>query len=420
MTYDRTDDYEQDWSELDAMIDEKYGRTPPKPPRADAGGDPSGQPRVLAYNADFVGSAPKRRAFPAQPDPAQPTYDSGEDYDDADAYGYAASAPYADEDEFIPDYACESTKEAAPPRGKRRKKRHILRNLLLALLAVLVLGAAAVLLLQKQPKTDEPIAARKSGCSTVLLVGTDESGSNTDTLMLLLIDRKSGKINLLSIPRDTYVVSPFTGSGCKINSVYAMNGGGEEGMDALMAYVACCTGYRPDGYVLVKLTLFREMVDLMGGIEYDVPCDMYYSDPAQDLYIDLKAGKQKLNAEQAMGLVRMRHCYTTQDLGRVETQRGFIQAAVRQWVSVLKAYKLPSALRLMRKFSTTDLSTRNFLWLAVSLLKCGTRDMASYTLPGAWDGRYYRIDTQQAAAILDEYFNPYQTAIRAGDLRVNG
>lgn len=425
-------EFDADWSELDAMIDEKYGRTPQRKNAA---------PSVLAYNADFPDGAPQRYVPPAGADAAsgsaQPDAffqyappDLGESGYAADYSAYdrgaeynAYDAGYSDPSSGGAEYYAEDDAQTPPQKQKKRKKRrkrHILRNILLSLLLLLALCVGIALLAQKQPKTDEPIAARRNGCSTILLVGTDESGGNTDTLMLLFLDRKQGSIHLLSIPRDTYVTSPYTGSGRKINSVYALNGGGEEGMDALMDYVACCIGYRPDGYVLVSLTLFKDMVELMGGIEYDVPCDMYYNDPSQDLYIDLKAGKQTLNAEQAMGLVRMRHCYSTQDLGRVETQRGFIKAAIRQWVSLLNAPKLPSALRLMRRHATTDLSSRNFLWLAFTLLKCGTDDMQSYTLPGAWDGRYYRLDLQQCAEILDNYFNPYQTEIRASDLRANG
>ena len=219
------------------------------------------------------------------------------------------------------------------PKKKRRFLRSVLRLLLvLTLLFGVLIGA--LFLLAKQPKEEGNLGARKDGCSTILLAGTDESGNRTDTLMLLNVNRKTSQISVMSIPRDTKVNSKYTPK--KINGAYGINGKGEEGMDALMDYVSECIGFRPDGYLLIDLDAFVELVDLMGGVEFDVPCDMYYNDPSQDLYIDLKAGKQKLNGEQAMGLVRFRSGYSRADLERVNVQRAFISAAMDQWISLKK------------------------------------------------------------------------------------
>ena len=164
-----------------------------------------------------------------------------------------------------------------------------------------------VLLLAKQPKAEETLGARRDGCSTILLAGTDKSGDRTDTVMLLSVDRSAKRLTLLSIPRDTKVNSTYTPH--KINIAYGVNGKDQEGMEALMDYVTELVGFRPDGYVLIDLDVFVDLVDKMGGVKFDVPCDMDYSDPAQDLTIDLKAGMQRLNGEQAMGLVRFRSGY---------------------------------------------------------------------------------------------------------------
>ena len=102
----------------------------------------------------------------------------------------------------------------------------------------------------------------------------------------------------MSVPRDTVVL---TGNGgiMKINSVYA--GGGADGMARLSKRLGAMLGFELDGYVLVNLEAFRETVDLVDGVEFDVPQDMYYQDPTQNLHIDLKAGKQLLDGEKGHG-----------------------------------------------------------------------------------------------------------------------
>ena len=76
--------------------------------------------------------------------------------------------------------------------------------------------------------------------------------------------------------------------------------------------------------MLVNLEAFRETVDLVGGVEFDVPQDMYYQDPTQNLHIDLKAGKQLLDGEKAMELVRFRKGYASQDIQRTKVQQEFL------------------------------------------------------------------------------------------------
>ena len=160
-----------------------------------------------------------------------------------------------------------------------------LGKLLLILLVLFALVIGVMLLLAKQPKAEETLGARRDGCSTILLAGTDKSGDRTDTVMLLSVDRSAKRLTLLSIPRDTKVNSTYTPH--KINIAYGVNGKDQEGMEALMDYVTELVGFRPDGYVLIDLDVFVDLVDKMGGVKFDVPCDMDYSDPAQDLTIDL-------------------------------------------------------------------------------------------------------------------------------------
>lgn len=301
------------------------------------------------------------------------------------------------------------------PKKKRRGLRAVLSVLLvLVLLAALVLGVFHFA--AKQPK-GEGDGVRKNGCTTILIAGTDASGDRTDTIMLMNINRSEKRISLMSIPRDTKVNSTYTPH--KINSAYGVNGKGREGMTSLMDYVSECVGFRPDGYVLVDLDIFMELVDLMGGVEFYVPCDMDYESEAQNLSIHLSEGLQTLNGEQAMGVVRFRSGYAMADIQRVSVQRDFIMAALKQWASVKNVGKLPAAMKLLKEYSVTDLDTRNLLWLAESAVICGTGNMKMMTIPYYLDSYYVIVDAgDELFEMVNTYFNPYEKEITWDDLNI--
>lgn len=318
-----------------------------------------------------------------------------------------------------------------PRTGKRRKKHRLLKLLILIPLILLLLLAAAAAIIwfsAKCPAQNDNIGTRKNNCTTVLIAGTDVSGTNTDVLMVAYFNRVEKAVRLLSIPRDTMVnrTSPVP----KINGAYYANGAGETGMGYLMDYVKDVIGYRPDAYLMIDLSCFESLVDEMGGVTFDVPIDMYYNDPSQDLYIDLKAGTHKLTGEEAMWLVRFRSAYACGDLDRVDVQKEFIRTAASQWVNLKNLGKLPKALKLLKNNAMTNLSDANMTWLAFSLAVCARGDFASATLPGdeVWAGEsrgvyygsYYEEKTAEAADLVNRLFNPYDKEISADDLHPFG
>jgi LCP family protein required for cell wall assembly len=228
-------------------------------------------------------------------------------------------------------------------------------------------------------------------------------------------------MRLLSLPRDTMVNrdNPVP----KLNGAYSANGRDEKGMNVLLDYVKDLVGYRPDGYMLIDLDCFAELVDAMGGVTYEVPMDMEYNDPTQELYINLKQGLQKLNGQEAMWLVRFRSGYAMADLERVRVQRDFLAAALDQWASPSKIFRLPGAMSLLMKNTQTDLGYRNLCWIGLTALKCGG-SFESDTLPGepAWvnGGAYYVEDRAAAAKLVNEKYNPYEKEFTADDLHPYG
>lgn len=305
--------------------------------------------------------------------------------------------------------------------SKPKKKRHGFRNFLIFLVILaLMLTAAAAFVLPRQPKTSQPIAARKDGVSTILLMGTDSGGARTDTMMLLTMDRPNGWVSLVSIPRDTLVNGSYTVP--KINSVYGANNGGAEGIEMIMTRVQQCIGYRPDGYVLLHLDTFEQFVDALGGVTFDVPTDMFYNDPSQDLYIALNQGLQTLSGEDAMGLVRFRSGYADADLGRVQVQRQFLSALMEQAVSLKGVIKSPQLLQILLSGSETDLTVGNLLWLAETALTADLAHLDTATLPGSsreiGGGSYYVLDPAGVAQTVNTYCNPYTRDITVDDLDI--
>ena len=181
---------------------------------------------------------------------------------------------------------------AQKPPKKKRGGGFLKVLLVLALLLAVLLGSVHFVV-ARQPQAEEALGARKAGCSTILIAGTDEGGYRTDTMMLFSVNRATGSMSLVSIPRDTLIYCEY--SVPKINSAYGWASGGEAGMEQLLMRVEEIIGFRPDGYVLVDLSVFEQLVDTMGGVTFNVPVDMHYSDPSQNLTIDLSAGEQHLS-----------------------------------------------------------------------------------------------------------------------------
>ena len=335
-----------------------------------------------------------------------------------DAYYAERDAYYArmEDDDGDGDYAPAPRRRRDPEgdrgprrraRGRAGRRRRRKGWLLRRILTVVMAGVLVLLLTGKSPVRNPGNLPREAGHSTILLAGTDESGSRTDTVMLLSLERGTGQLRLLSIPRDTYTPDY---SSYKINAAYGASGGGKAGMEELMWAVERTVGFAPDGYLLVNMDAFVKTVDLMGGLDFYVPVDMVYDDDTQDLHIDLRAGEQHLSGQQVMDMVRYRSGYANADIGRTEVQRDFIRAAVRQWIRFDNLGKLPELWRIYRENMLSDLGFRNILWVARVLIKAQGNEMAADVLPGWADMvsgfSVYRIDRDAAAGILAEY-SPY-------------
>lgn len=253
---------------------------------------------------------------------------------------------------------------------------------------------------------------RKEQFHTFLLMGTDDGNGNADTIMVGSYDLKNNKISVISIPRDTLVDVSRTVK--KINAAYGVGG-----VDQLLDELKDVLGFRPDHYIKVDIQAFQDVVNLLGGVSFYVPCDMYHDDGA-GFIINLKQGSQWLNGNQALQLVRYRG-YANADLGRIQTQQKFLQQLAKQVLSVSSVTKVNQFAKILSQYFDTDLSVTELAYFGAAALKLDfSSDVTFETLPG--DGTasykginwYYQLEPEACLEIINRTVNPYTTDITTG------
>lgn len=179
---------------------------------------------------------------------------------------------------------------------------------------------------------------------SLLFVGVDEGG-RADTIFTYEMSEE-GKATIYSIPRDTFVTENM-----KIPYLLVQENGDEK----LIQAVSEITGRPVKDYVRMDLTAAEAVIDALGGVTFTVPQDMYYSDPYQDLFIDLKAGEQTLSGKDAVSLLRYRKGYPEGDLKRVEVQQAFLLELFRQKCNPAYLKEIPAVMDAIKGHVTTNL-----------------------------------------------------------------
>jgi polyisoprenyl-teichoic acid--peptidoglycan teichoic acid transferase len=226
----------------------------------------------------------------------------------------------------------------------------------------------------------------------------------SDTMLLVQVDPADNSINVLSIPRDTQVEIPGVGL-TKINHANMLGG------DSLAARVVSrnLSGVTIDRYVRVSTEAFRELVDLLGGVEVFVPQRMSYTDETQKLYIDLEQGWQTLNGDQAEQFARFR-ADGNGDIGRVQRQQQLIRALRDRITSPTVIAKLPDAIQLIQKYVDTNLSLEEMLALANFGMNLEQDNFRMVLLPGRFStpdefvASYWITDSDAVDQVMQEYF----------------
>jgi LCP family protein required for cell wall assembly len=202
--------------------------------------------------------------------------------------------------------------------------------------------------------------------TSILLLGTDPTGFNFDTITILNVDKSTQKVKLISLPRDIYIdysdeviealrksnpsylkekgmhrinAVPSIGNTIKYNE-----GKGRFGrpyVDFLADIIYEVFDIYINDFVYVKVKGFRNIVDYFGGVTVYVPNLMNYNDPYQDLEIYIEKGTHTLYGKDAEGYVRFRQGFDEEgnfinygDIYRKNNQNRFIKAFISQHVTL--------------------------------------------------------------------------------------
>ena len=357
-----------------------------------------------------------------------PRYTAQNGYDDP-RYRQSAQQPQR--------RAPQQTRYAAPPSKPPKKKKSGWKvfGTVLLVLAILVGCAYAYWMITTKAPTkasqsaaspkptdlnadqSEAVASASDRYYTLLIVGKDVAGLNTDTMMLCRYDSIEHKMNICSLPRDTLV--NIKASVKKLNNVYAAN---NASIDALMDGVKDVAGFRPDSYVLIDTKVFVQVIDAMGGVDFDVPVNMNYEDFVQDLYIHINKGYQHLDGTQTMQVFRFRHTYANGDLGRIDVQHDLIKACAGQWLQLGNWNKLLPAAKIILDNADTNLSYGNMQWYAKEFMKMSIEDISFMTLPNTGcmirNLSYVSINVDDWITMVNTYLNPTDTPITKEDCNI--
>ncbi len=326
----------------------------------------------------------------------------------------------------------------APPKLRRRGSSW----LWLTLFTVLGLGSAAVgaglavilqgtpfqqqWLSQEEAKTffGEPLAKgffgvpRLSRPVNILLMGIKvlsldpEAGYQkrvndfeglTDTMILVRFDPTTATITAISLPRDTQVL-------IKNDPYSKLNEANQQGGPALAAETvsALMGGVPIDRYVRVNPMGIEGLVDALGGITINVPKDLKYQDDSQHLYINLKAGLQKLNGKQALHFLLFRQD-SLGDIGRIQRQQMFMRAFQEQALTPQTITRLPQIFGVIRQYVDTNLTGEELLALASFAQETSREKFQMILLPGQFGtsgqlGSYWIPDPTRIQRVAVQHF----------------
>ena len=236
--------------------------------------------------------------------------------------------------------------------------------------------------------------------------------------MVVAYDVPDQKIGMLSVPRDTLVDQSVP----KINS--SLHGGVEN----LREVVSDLVGFPIDFTISIDLDGFVELVDAVGGVDFDVPVEMYYHDPTQDLSIFFHPGMQHLDGQEAMEVCRFRKNgdgtgYPMGDIQRSETVRNLMITVAKKLVANIG--KLDQFVDIMQRNIETDLSATDLTWFVTKAVGVNLdTGVTGNSLPGdgntSYNGYSYCYELNPAASLqmINQLVNPYNTDLTSTDVNI--
>lgn len=256
------------------------------------------------------------------------------------------------------------------------------------------------------------------GQYTILFLGMDESGELSDVDWLFQLDLIAGTMNILQIPRDSYMPDYASDATAKFNSIY--HSGKETGVTPIQRVVNAVEDnfcVYVDCYVKLNCDDIAKIVDSIGGIPITLPEEIIYE--ADKI---LPAGEQILDGQQSEWFVRFRHGYTEGDIGRVKAQRIFLAAAMEKMLNMTQTELMDAMQEIYKnQWIATDLSLEQISMVADFASERLTMDSVNvFMVPGEGAVYYpgdgteqsvYSIHKSATVDLLNAYFRPYQNQI---------
>lgn len=259
----------------------------------------------------------------------------------------------------------------------------------------------------------------RKGVYNIFLAATDKGGTRTDTMMVMCYDTEKQTVGVVSIPRDTLVAREKGNP----HLVY-----GPGGVEQRIADVSEMLGVPIHYYIKVNIDGFITLVDYLGGVDFDVPCNMNYDDPAQDLHIHFQKGRQHLTGQQAMEVTRFRKNNDGSgysDVGRTQTQQAMLVALGKKALSLGSLTKINGFVEFFSEHVDTNLSLNNMLYFASQGINLDpSTGVETATLEGRGDGVYhgvtycYELDPQKALETVNRLINPYTKPLTPDNMNI--
>lgn len=238
--------------------------------------------------------------------------------------------------------------------------------------------------------------------TNILVMGLDASDGvhRSDTMIVVHIDPANNTATAVSIPRDTIVDIPGRNLD-KVNHAFAYGG-----PDLARRTAENFLGIQIPYYISIDMKGLENLIDEVGGVNIDVEKRMYYIDHAQNLFVDLYPGMQKLTGHQALTYLRYRH--DGGDLNRILRQQKFIRALASQLTNKDNLMHSPQLLLKLFSYMDTNFNTRDVIGLALSMRR--VYDFGSIrieTIPGTdlmLNGVYYmKPDMENVGRLVNQY-----------------
>lgn len=286
----------------------------------------------------------------------------------------------------------------------------------------------------KNTSSNKTPEVNKQDNYNILVMGHDRAASLTDVIMLINYNVAEQSVTIMQFPRDTYVtVGDYYYH--KINGLYnyciaevrdeGSSDPEKDGCVRMAEYLEKNLAVTIHYSAVMDLDGFEGIVDAIGGVDMYVPQDMYYTDPGQNLYINLQEGYQHLDGNKAEQFVRYRSGYVTGDIGRGNAQKLFISAFISSLTKSLAnadASMITNLAGNVINYVSTDMTVADVVYLGKCFLGIGKsggvkmENISMMTMPGAatmYNGAsVFVMNKAYVAEIINDYYNIYDYDIR--------